>query len=1048
MQKIIRWYDQNILSFLATFLLVFIPLYPKWPLFDVIPGYIVRARLEDLFIAMTIVIYFVQFIRRKVQIQWNLVSVGLITYLVVGFLSVLTSIFIIQTVPLEFLHAGKTLLHWFRRIEYFSLFFIAFGAINSNRKLRIIVIMFFLTLLGIVIYGYGQKYLYWPAFSTMNREFSKGWWLYLTEHARVLSTSGGHYDLAGYLVIALSLCWSFFFGVKKLLPKIALGVLLLSAFWLLILTASRMSFVGYIIGLSIVVLLWTFKKGITWGLSRWFIAVFLSLFLMLSFGDLSDRFLHLLRIPERFSGLRDVVLKPQVAPPSKNSAFLENNIAAVTSKSDQPPTPIGKPSGASGQPSDINQNAEPSDINQNAEPLLIPTKTASGSTVLVEKTRTYSQNAVLYDLSTGIRLDATWPRAIAGFKADPILGSGYATLTKATKFEFTEAESTDNDFLRALGETGLLGFITFFGTISVMIWVAFKSLSGIRDSFLFSLVAGFVGLTVGLLVNSLLIDIFEASKVAYVFWGVSGFTMAGIYLNRDRIKADYEPLRIIIPWQSWLQKVKNELRTDRPWIILVAIFAFCLHTYKLDSPIADWHSWRQADTSAVTRNYIKNSQINWLYPVYDDLSSIASGKPNPKGLRFVEFPIYNAMTVTLKKIVPELSVEAAGHATSAIATSLSLIFIFLICRRLVSRRAGYLSALVFAVMPYNIFYGRAILPDPTMVMFSLGSICFLFSHLESKKRRPLILGVVFAAMALLVKPNAAFLLLPIVYIIIRQFGWNIKKILAIGLVFAIAVIPLFLWRVWISHFPEGVPASDWLLNGDGIRFKGAFWYWLFADRIGRLMLGYWGLGFLVLGLIRKSEGKFSYFPVLFFLSSLVYLVVIATGNVRHDYYQILLTPSLAILVGLGLDWLWNKNSQFNLWVGRFLSIVGMLFMVGFGWYFIRDFYNINHPEIVEAGREMEKASHYKALVIAPYDGDTAFLYQTNRQGWPIMQGSIDDMIKLGADYYVSVKFDQLTKDLIEEAQKTKKPLKGYKIIKLTPTYTIIQLVPDKALPKD
>ena len=60
--------------------------------------------------------------------------------------------------------------------------------------------------------------------------------------------------------------------------------------------------------------------------------------------------------------------------------------------------------------------------------------------------------------------------------------------------------------------------------------------------------------------------------------------------------------------------------------------------------LADWHSWRQADTSAVTRNYVKHG-INILYPTYDDLSNVASGKDNPRGLRFVEFPLYNVASI-------------------------------------------------------------------------------------------------------------------------------------------------------------------------------------------------------------------------------------------------------------------------------------------------------------------------------------------------------------------------------------------------------------------
>src|SRR5207244_150332 len=106
----------------------------------------------------------------------------------------------------------------------------------------------------------------------------------------------------------------------------------------------------------------------------------------------------------------------------------------------------------------------PSDVYTN-----IPENNSTNAAVaatLAAKPRVYSQAAVQYDLSTGIRLDYTWPQAIKGFLKNPLLGSGYSTLTKKNIEDFTEAESTDNDFLRALGETGLLGFLSFFGAIA------------------------------------------------------------------------------------------------------------------------------------------------------------------------------------------------------------------------------------------------------------------------------------------------------------------------------------------------------------------------------------------------------------------------------------------------------------------------------------------------------------------------------------------------------------------------------------------------------
>ena len=103
-----------------------------------------------------------------------------------------------------------------------------------------------------------------------------------------------------------------------------------------------------------------------------------------------------------------------------------------------------------------------------------------------------------------------------------------------------------------------------------------------------------------------------------------------------------------------------------------------------------------------------------------------------------------------------------------------------------------------------------------------------------------------------------------------------------------------------------------------------------------------------------------------------------------------------------------------------LSIFSLLALIGFSWYHIRDYYKINHPEIVEVGKIADQILPKEAKVIAPYNGDTAFLYQINRPGWPAMTYDLNRMLKLGATHYVSVNFDQTTNDLVQRCFVLKK----------------------------
>ncbi|MFH1899672.1 MAG: hypothetical protein ABIJ83_00150, partial [Patescibacteria group bacterium] len=61
------WFDQHGLFALSLFLLIFIPLYPKIPLLEAIPGYLVRVRLEDILVLVTGLIWFTQLLRKRVE---------------------------------------------------------------------------------------------------------------------------------------------------------------------------------------------------------------------------------------------------------------------------------------------------------------------------------------------------------------------------------------------------------------------------------------------------------------------------------------------------------------------------------------------------------------------------------------------------------------------------------------------------------------------------------------------------------------------------------------------------------------------------------------------------------------------------------------------------------------------------------------------------------------------------------------------------------------------------------------------------------------------
>src|SRR5260221_63904 len=264
-------------------------------------------------------------------------------------------------------------------------------------------------------------------------------------------------------------------------------------------------------------------------------------------------------------------------------------------------------------------------------------------------------------------------------------------------------------------------------------------------------------------------------------------------------------------------------------LILILIVGFLVRFYRFDNPIADWHSWRQADTSAVSRNFIKYG-FDLLHPRMNNISNVQSGLDNPQGYFFAEFPIYDAAQAGLFLLFHGLTLEEWGRLVTMLTSVFAGLFLFLIVSRNSSKTTGLLAAFFYMFIPYDIYYGRVILPDPSMTMAILGGIYFFdrwidpkskIQDLRFKSQSNIVyysLAVVFSALAFLLKPVALFFTLPMLYLAWRKFGFKFLLRIDLWAFLVISVAPLAWWRWWESHYPEGIPAFLWLFNSNHIRF--------------------------------------------------------------------------------------------------------------------------------------------------------------------------------------------------------------------------------------
>lgn len=456
-------------------------------------------------------------------------------------------------------------------------------------------------------------------------------------------------------------------------------------------------------------------------------------------------------------------------------------------------------------------------------------------------------------------------------------------------------------------------------------------------------------------------------------------------------------------------------------LLFIVLLAVIPRLYKINSPLADYHSWRQADTATVGRNFVRNG-FNLLYPRYDDLSSIESGLENPQGYRFVELPLYNAIFACAYRLWPTLPIEVYGRLTTIFFSIITLMIIYYLGLKESGRITAIFASLSYAILPYFIFFSRVVLPETTALALVFLSIFFLYLWSQSSiknlgSRIYFLLSMVFFALSLLVKPTVIFYAIALTYLFWKKFGFSFLKKISFYLFFIIASIPFFLWRYHISFYPQGIPASSWLITQvntfegqKNIFFKPAFFRWIFFERISQQILGGYLVFFFVLGIVIKPKKYFLHFLL---LSAFVYLFVFQGGNVQHEYYQTLIFPAVALFIGCGVEGLKKLSKNLiNVFFLCFIVLAIYALSIFFSYYRIRDFYRI--PEdLVKIAQAINTLTQKDDKIITDRMGDTTLLYLSDRRGSPANYKSLEEFKLMDYKYFVTSNRDTIAKLLQE-----------------------------------
>lgn len=772
MRKLLQYLDNNILKWAVIATSLFIVLYPKLPSVHIVHTW-VYIRLEDFAISGLAILWFIQLLRKKARLALP-IGVPIILYWVFGLASLVFSIIFIGP-HLANYFPKLAALEYLRRIEYMILFFVGFSVVKTKEDLKEIVKFLFIGIAAIVLYGLGQHFYpyFWrylpeafqktnfcfPSFQTGNEEFAKGIPLCLPVGSRVTSTFGGHYDLAAYLLITLPIVLGTWFVVKKKLVKVALGVLYITGLIILILTASRIAFLAYLFAAVPPLILLKKKK--------WIIPITLLSFVCLIL--FSESTIH--RFAQTFRLTSVVVnMQGQIVGTTEGGLTLEQQRQLAQGKN-------------AIQANQVIQGVVP----EGSSFITLPQQKVATNTAVIKKNLTTKeaqqlqlangglaistlkgnfsvQKALVYDISVTTRLQGEWPHAIQAFFSSPLLGLGQSTLTLAV----------DNDYLRLLGETGILGFASFLGIFLVFGSFLKQTLSKVEDTMTKIFIYGLIGGVVGLFVNAALFDIFEASKVAEPLWLFMGIGLGAITMQQKKPIAYLKPITRILTTKLFLYS----------YLAFVSLGAFwgAFGQFFIGDDFV-WLKWAATSTFADVPKYFTDAS-GFFY------------RPLDKLLMLIFYSFF--------------SFQPQGyHAVIVLLHVFMGIGVYQLAKLILKKKVwGFVAAVLFLLLPThaeNLYWVSALSIDLSSVAILYTTIFFLRSTASQKWRSGVwyVFAMLFAAIALMSYELA--LVVPVLLLVsdfVLHKKFSVKR-LVLFVPFALFDVLYFVMRMRAHAFGVG-----------------------------------------------------------------------------------------------------------------------------------------------------------------------------------------------------------------------------------------------------
>ena len=381
------------------------------------------------------------------------------------------------------------------------------------------------------------------------------------------------------------------------------------------------------------------------------------------------------------------------------------------------------------------------------------------------------------------------------------------------------------------------------------------------------------------------------------------------------------------------QQLNSIVNSRTKSFILVFSFYLISHIFFFNLPPQGAHSWRQANTSAVARNFVEED-MNILQPRVDR-------RKNTNGVTGMQFPSFEFTVAIISKMIGGYH-ESLNRIVSFLFFGLGLYFFYSLIEYLFkSKPLAFFGMWAMSWSPVLYYHSINALPDILALAASIGGLLYFFKWNSTRSSKYILLALFWTTLAGLTKIQylaIGFFILTIVVQYFLKKKYKTKDLIYLVAYGAISCITSISWYLYANHLIEKSGLRDFGLVlrplTNLVEIVKVLSYNIFID-LPEYIVGYASALPLLFGihfLYKKKIGKHALFLgfVIWALSLTVYYYLEIANMGAHTYYLFPTFIMIFMVVAFGLREIWEKYSLLSIFL-MFLMPIAAFARVNHNW---------------------------------------------------------------------------------------------------------------------